>query len=269
MIPVAQPTAGLIAGTPAAVDRNTRAVATASLPLARLTPAAAAQVQSIVNKPTLFRRLPVHQIQTDEDLFVFLVRHPEVLVGMWDMMGITNVQIRRTGPYTLDAQDGSGTHCTIDLVYGDDRTHLFMATGRYDGKLVARPVRGRGVFVVHHTTTPTAPTIRSNASGVPNASALSGAINGNTVSSSTIGTLDCFLQLDNLGADLLARTLGGLIGRSADHNFQETARFVQQVSNAARTDPAAMLDVARRLPQTDALVRQRFASEIRRVAVRR
>ena len=166
---------------------------------------------------------------------------------MWDLMGITNVQIRRTGPYTLDAEDGSGTHCQIDLVYGDDSTHLFVAQGLYDGKLVARPVRGRGVFVVH------------SESGVDRNS-------GDPV---TIGTLDCFLQLDNLGADLLVRTFGGLIGRSADHNFRETARFIEQVSAASTSSPAAMLDVARRVPQTDSLVRQRFASEIRRMAIRR
>ena len=234
--------AGLEIGGRAVTDRASRGDAVAALPMDRLIESARQEVESIVDKPTLYRRLPVQQIQTDQDMFVFLTRHPEVLVGMWDLMGITNVQIRRTGPYTLAAQDGSGTTCQIDLVYGDTHLHLFVARGVYDGKLVARPVRGSGVFLIRSQPGP---------------------------SGSMIGVLDCFLQLQNLGADLLVRTFGGLIGRSADHNFQETANFVQQVSIASQTNPAAMLDVARRLPQTTPPVQDEFARQVRRVAIRR
>lgn len=229
-------------GKDASGDRGTRAAAAASLPLDQLVPHARQEILEIIEKPALFRRLPAQQIETDADMFVFLTRHPEVLVGMWDLMGITNVKIRRTGPYTLEAQDGSGTTCKIDLVYGDPNLHLFVAHGVYDGKLVARPVRGSGVFVVRSQP---------------------------TAGGQTIGTLDCFLQLKNLGADLLARTFGGLIGRSADHNFRETAGFIEQVGRASSINPAAMLDVARRLPQTTPTVQQDFARHVRRVAIRR
>lgn len=238
----ARPMYAADASPAAATDRATRSAATAALPIDRLIPSARQEVLSIVEKPTLYRQLPTQRIETDEDLFVFLTRHPEVLVGMWDLMGITNVQIRRTGPYTVTAEDGSGTTCQIDLVYGDANLHLFVARGMYDGKLVARPVRGSGVFL-----------IRSRAAG----------------DGTVVGVLDCFLQLQNLGADLLVRTFGGLIGRSADHNFRETANFIEQVSVATRANPAAMLDVARRLPQTTPPVKDQFAGHVRRVAIRR
>ena len=56
------------------------------------------------------------------------------MVGIWDLMGITNVHIDRTGPYQLEARDGSGTTCRIDLVYGDPNVHIFVANGSYDGE---------------------------------------------------------------------------------------------------------------------------------------
>ncbi|QDT04565.1 hypothetical protein K227x_29570 [Rubripirellula lacrimiformis] len=220
-----------------------RKAAIASLPMQRLTQSAQARIMSIVDSPTIYRRLPPQAIDCDQNMFLFLSRNPEVLVGMWDLMGITNVQIRRTGPYQLEAIDGSGTTCQIDLVYGDPHMHIFVASGSYDGKMVAKSVDGKGVFIL--------------------SSRYSQANEGRTT---VTGTIDCFLQLESLGADLIARTLSGLIGRSADVNFAETARFIAQVSQASEKNPRSMLDVASRLPQVDEQTRRDFAGQIADVA---
>lgn len=229
----------------ASADSQTRRQAIASLPLARLTPAASQRILSIAESPTIYRRLPAQAIPCDRDLFVFLARNPEILVGMWDLMGITKVQTQRVGPYELTAQDGSGTTCRVDLVYGDANLHVFVADGYYDGPLVGKPIHGRGVFVLRSS-------YAESSSG------------GTTVT----GTLDCFVQFDNLGADLVARTLSGLIGRSADNNFEETARFVAQVSQASQHNTPAMIDVASRLPQVASPTKQEFADLITRIARR-
>ena len=163
----------------------------ASLPLQRLTRPAQQRILSIADSPTLYRRLPSQAISCDRDMFLFLTRNPEVLVGIWDLMGITSVQLNRSGPYQFDAQDGSGTTCQVDLVYGDPNMHIYVADGSYDGKLVAKPIRGKGVFVVR--------------------SSYAKASDGGTT---VTGTIDCFVQIESLGADLVARTLSGLIGRS-------------------------------------------------------
>ena len=222
-----------------------REQAIAALPLARLTRDSAKQILDVAQSPTIYRRLPTQAIGCDRDMFLFLVRNPEVLVGMWELMGITNVQTKRTGPYRLAASDGSGTECQIDLVYGDAQTHIFVADGSYDGKLAARPIEGRGVFVLQSS-------YAQSASGA----------------TTVTGVLDCFVKFDSLGADLVARTLSGLIGRSADNNYVETARFVAQISQAAERNPPAMLDVASRLPQATADTRRKFAEAITTVARR-
>ncbi len=217
----------------------------AQLPMERLTTAAQQQILSIAESPTIYRRLPTQAIDCDRDMFLFLTRNSEVLVGIWDLMGITKVTTKRTGPYQIESADGGGTQCRIDLVYGDPNVHIFVAEGSYDGKLVANPIRGRGVFILHSTYA-------------------QGAHGGTTVT----GSLDCFIQLDSLGADLVARTLSGLIGRSADHNFIETARFIAQISQAAENNPTALIDVAQRLPQVNQPSKFRFVEVITNVARR-
>ncbi|MCM2372253.1 hypothetical protein [Aporhodopirellula aestuarii] len=216
-----------------------------SLPLDRLTPAARTQILQIAENPTLFRQLPSQAISCDQDMFLFLTRNPDVLVGLWDLMGITNVQSRRVGPYQIEASDGVGTVCKVDLVYGDTKQHIFVIDGSYDGKMTPTPIRGKGVFVLRSTYA-------------------QGSDGQTTVS----GTLDCFVQLESLGVDLIARTLSPIIGRSADSNFMQTAHFIAQVSQSSSHNPSAMLDIADRLPQVEPPVRKAFAETIVTVARR-
>ena len=217
----------------------------AELPMKRLTRSAQQRILSVAKSPTIYRKLPTQAINCDRDMFLFLTRNPEVMVGMWDLMGITQVTTKKIGPYQLAAEDGSGTRCNVDLVYGDPAMHIFIAEGSYDGKMVAKPIRGKGVFVLRST-------YATSADGK------------NTVT----GTIDCFVQIESLGVDLIARTLSGLIGRSADNNFIETARFVAQVSQASEKNPPAMIDIAQRMPQVEERTKQQFVDVITTVARR-
>ncbi len=224
------------------VGQSSRAIrddAIAALPMSRLTPSAKARINAIVERPTLYRHLPTQSIDCDPELFLFIVRQPEVMVGIWEEMGLTQVQTERLDAYRLRARDGSGTTCTIDLIYGDRSTHVYVADGFYDGKLVANQLNGKGVFVLR---------TRSHVQA-----------DGSTLFD---GTLDCFLQLENLGADLIARTLGPLIGKTADNNFAETAKFINQIGLTARENPAGLMDLASRLPQVEAATKQSFVEVI-------
>lgn len=236
--PFSSPFAGLGSG-------SQRKQVLANLPMNRLTPQARKRITSIAKSPTIYRRLPTQAIDCDRDMFLFLTRNSEALVGLWDLMGITQVKTRRTGKYQLEAEDGAGTTCTIDLIYGDSNLHIFVADGMYDGKMAAKPIKGSGVLVLRSAYT-------KSPSG----------------STTVTGTLDVFVQFNGLGTDLIARTLSGVIGRSADSNFTETARFIGQVSQASAKNAPAMVDVAGRLPQVDEVTKRQFAEVIAGVAAR-
>ncbi len=219
--------------------REQRAAAIATIPVSRLTPAARDRIGGIVQRPTFYRHLPTQTIDCDPDLFICVTRQPELLVGIWEVMGITHVQTQRLDDYRLLAKDGSGTTCTIDLVYGDRNLHVFVADGFYDGKLVATKITGKGVFVLRTK-------YEKQASGL----------------TLVEGTLDCFVQLDNLGADLIARTFGPLIGKTADHNYIETAKFIGQLGASARENPLGVQDLGARLPQVNEAVKVKFIETV-------
>ena len=216
-----------------------------AIPMDRLTDQAKQRLNGICDKPTLYRRLPTQAIRCDEEMFLFLTRKPETIIGIWDLMGITKVRTSRVGPYEINAVDGCGTTCKIDLVYGDQNLHVFIADGMYDGKFVQKPIRGKGVFVFRSS-------YAKSADG----------------STTVTGTLDCFIKFESLGADLVARSLGGLIGKSADHNFTETAKFISQISQASETNPEGMLDLVDRMPQVDVKTKTEFARVILNVSQR-
>lgn len=235
------------AAEPVAVDdvRTTGRDALAAIPLNRLTPDAQKRIESISSRPTLYRHLTQKSIHCDPELFLCLVRNPEILVGTWELMGITQVQTRRLDAYQMEAIDGSGTTCTVDLVYGDAAVHVYVAEGFYDGKMAPNKIQGKGLFV-----------LRSSQETDPA---------GNPV---IRGSLDCFLQIDQVAVDLLLRTFGPLIGRAADHNFNETARFIDQMGLSAERNPEGLEELAMKMPQVSEATRRQFITQVRHAARR-
>ncbi len=180
--------------------------------------------------------MPTQTIDCDPELFRFVVRYPEVLVNIWDVMGITKVEIKRTGPFTFTADDSVGTVCTCDLIYGNDQLHIYYGTGAYKGSMTPRQVTGRCVCILHSTSGQ-----KSDGSPI------------------VTGTMDVFLKLDNLGADLLTRTLGPFVGKTADYNFIESAKFISQISEVCENNPEGAQQLISKLQKVNPEVRDEFS----------
>jgi hypothetical protein len=227
----------------ARIDATLRTIPFQSLPA----PAAQA-VQEVMDNPSFFRQLPPRVLECDPDLMKFMVRHPEVMVNIWEMIGITNITTVRTGARTFFADDGAGTKCKCELIYSDDQLHIYYGTGDYDGMLTPRPVKGRVVCVLRSQPhpamqTPSRPMITNR--------------------------MEVFLKVDNLGADLLTRTLAPLVGKVTEHNFEETSRFVSQLSDFCATYPMAAQRLAEQLTVADESIRQEFESIATRISEKR
>ena len=219
----------------APLDEQTRQEAIEAIPFAQLSEAAQAKLWRIVSKPSIYRSLPATVVESDPEMYLFLVRYPEVIVNMWQLMGVTKVQINRSSDYTFDASDGSGTTCNVELVYGDANVHVFHAEGTYEGALLRKLIHGHCVMV-----------LRSDFSRTEDQHVYA------------TSRLDMFVQLDNVGAEILAKTLHPLVGKSADHNFSESTRFLGQVCQAASTRPAGVRQLANRLNTIQPRVRAQF-----------
>ena len=229
--------AGVRAQQPSSFMANRRArdEAVRAVPIDQIDQRLRGKVSDIVSRPSIYRRLPVQDVDCDPDMFLFLVRHPEVIVNIWQLMDVTKVQLTRTGETTFTAIDGAGTVTSVDLVYGTPNLHVFYAEGYYEGSMLRSRITGSAVILMR-----SAYRNQNNRAQVTN-------------------TLDVFARLDNAGIELLVKTLNPLVGRAADFNFVETSKFVGQVSKASENNGPGMQRLAANLTAVDPAVRQSFA----------
>ncbi len=231
--------------------REARDAAIRAIPYDRLTPNASTKIRSIVEHASYFRRLPTETMECEPEMFTFLARNPDVMVNIWDVMGITRVTLQRIGQYQLQGNDGAGTTCKMDLIFGNDSTHIYHVTGAYKGPMWPKELQGQSIIMLHNQP--------AAASKLP--------AGGVGLSQMTV-TMDVFLKLENIGADLVVRTLGPLVNKSADQNFIECVSFVGQISQVAATNPTGMLNLASRLGNIDAGTREQFVATTKTIAAR-
>ena len=228
----------------ATTSRAAKEDAVRRIPFRSLSQPAQQRIAAVIKKPTMFRRMPVAVTHCDPEMHRFSIRHPEVIVGIWQLMGITQVTTQRVAPYVLKCNDGVGTVTDMELIYGDSNTHVIFCEGSYDGPLFRKPLTGRCVLVLH-----------------------SGAASTQQGYQMT-NLLDVFLQVDHAGIDIFAKTLHPLLGKSADINFIESIRFVARMSAAAEKNGEGMQHLAGRLVDLNPEVREQFKRVCRSVNTR-
>ncbi len=217
----------------------TKSLALREIPTHLLNKEAQAKVAGVVNSCSYFRRMPEKSIECDSQIFEELVRYPEILVGMWDLMGVTRVEVQRTAPYVFHGDDNAGTRCVTELLMGNDNTHIYYATGDYTGKLVPRTLEGRSVCVIHSQSSKSA--------------------DGRDL---ITAHMDVFLKLDNIGADIVVRTLSPLVGSTADQNYVESLKFVSQLSRASVQNPGGVKSLVDRMAKVQPPVKERFVNAV-------
>lgn len=226
-------------------SREAREEALRAIPYQELDREARIKVGAVLANTTIFRHLPATTIECDPTLFVFLLEHPDLVVNMWEALGVSEVELRRTGEQTFDASDKAGTRGQLEYLYLGPQTHLLYADGTYTGSLMSRPIRGRCVLLMRSTYA------RTN--------------NGRPVVRCSI---DAFLHLENVGVGMLAKTFQPLVTTAADHNFRETAAFLGSVHQAAVMNYAGMQRLTEKLSKVDEAERQEFSDLTTQVAVR-
>jgi hypothetical protein len=246
LLPATKATAAGRSEGGASNSRMTREDASRSIPFAQLEPTLAPRVQRVVKSPSIFRRLPVQVIHCDPRMYHFLLNNPEVIVNIWQVMGITKVQMTRTGPISYEANDGAGASGTVHVAYSDRDTQVIYCEGVYDGPMFPKPMRAQCALLIKATYTqqPTG---------------------GYLVTT----RCDAFIHLDNVGLELLAKTFQPMVNKSADINFIETASFVSMVSRTSEQKPQGMQKFANKLQNVSPEVRTQFVEVAQQVAHRK
>ena len=216
-------------------SRKIRQQAVAAIPFQQLTPQMRAKISPIVEKPSIYRRLPVTAIDIDPDYYLYLVRYPEVVVNIWQLLGITQMTLDRSGPFTMNSNDGAGAVSDVELIYGTKNLNIYHATGSYSGPLLKRKLNGSCVLVLRTN-------YRQGQNGKPQA----------------VSSLDVFLKVENATANLIAKTVNPIVGSSADHNFVESINFVERLSDTTEKNGYGVQRMADRLANLTPDVRKGF-----------
>src|ERR1041385_5788979 len=97
--------------------REARDEAHRAIPWEKLNDETQRKLLSVLEHPSIYRRMPRKVVDCDAELYLFLLRNPEVVVNMWQVMGLSNMTAQRTGEFTWKGNDGAGTLCNVELAY--------------------------------------------------------------------------------------------------------------------------------------------------------
>jgi len=222
--------------------RDARKSASKAMPLDRMTEADRRAAEKILRNPTLYRRLPVESFTCDRALLEFSLAHPEIVVDIWRVLGISKVALDLTAPGQWRMSDGWGTEGTLRLLHHDRTaeggTMVLLGQGGYTGPLSPQPLSGSCLLLVRYRPTGTA------ADGTAK----------HTMQ------VDAFLDADGVGLEIVTRTLQPLIVRSSASNLHEICQFMASLSSAAAENPEGVARLAGRMSKIIPADRQTFAS---------
>ena len=212
----------------------------ALIPWEKLTDQAQEKLQGVLSNSSVFHRSPVEQLQCDQEVYLHLIRYPELVVNMWELMGDSKLLMDRQQDYLIDIDDGYGTQSQLELVYGNKNLHIFFAEGAYKGSIIPTTSKGRFVLVLE--------TSKSMHGQQPVIS----------------HRLNLFIQVDKSANQLVVKTLQGIFLKMVDMNFAETTKFIGQIDDIIQDNPDGMKRLSGRLTRVQTPIRQQFNKLIER-----
>jgi len=188
-------------------------------------------VHKVITDSSLYRRMPTQIVDCDPQLFTFLIKNPEMLVEIWQQMGISRVMLERTGDNTFTLSDGAGTTGKLLIVEqqcdGRAQNRIVMySEGAYEGKPFKRPVRAQCVLLLRSGSTKET--------------------NGRDY---VACRLDSFVRIERTSIKLFAKAMHPWVGKTADANFADTISFISNLSKAAEKRPNTIERLVNSLPR--------------------
>jgi hypothetical protein len=208
-----------------------------SIPLDKLDVQGRTKVRNVVSNVTMFRRLPVQVVDCDPDLYLFAVRHPDVIVNTWRALKISQLQLKETGTDKFQMKEVSGTTADLEILYKNHNTHILYAEGFYEGAIFKQKVRGRALFILK-----------------------TGYVRETDNRYYITSRLDALLSVDPGAVELVTKTVQPVIGKIADNNFNQAVGFVSSLSRTIEMYSLGVQRMATQLPDVRPEVRSQFAS---------
>ncbi len=241
----ASPAAGSPDTTQGTSSAAARRSAVQSIPLDKLDADSREKVNAALSNVSIYRRLPVRVVNCDPDLYLFLVRHPDVVVNIWEILGVSQLQLRQIDIDTFHIVESEGTSATLEYLYHSRDLQIVYGKWTYTGPLLSRKITGTCLAVLK--------------------TGFSKDSNGKYYVTSR---MDGFLGVDSGGAEILARSLQPLVVKNIDNNFIQTIAFLGSMSKTAEVNTGGMQRLAGRLTHVQPETRQQLSTVVASVAQR-
>ncbi len=206
------------------------------LPVDKLDAQGRAKVHAVLANVTIFRRMPVRVIDCDPDMYLFLVRHPDVVVNIWNVLKISQLQLKQSRPGEFRIKEESGIAADLEYLYSSHDMHLVYAEGVYEGPMFGRLVKGSGLFLLK-----------------------SGYIRETDGRYYISSRLDAFISIEPSAVEVVAKVLNPLLGVTADNNFIQTVAFAGSLSRTTELNPRSVGRLASQLNNVQPDVREQFS----------
>ena len=216
-----------------------------NIPWNALSPSAQARVRSVVSGNPFFHRMPQQVFYADPEMYHFLLRHPDVVIGFWEHLGATQLSLREIRENQYILTETGGTTAFVEVLYRSYDLCIIYARGEYRGPLLARSYQGDAILVLR----------TQFARDEANEPVI-------------IADLDTFVQVNSVGLDLLAKLFFTSLTKIADSNFEVTMGFVSQVSRAAARNGEDLKEAAEEISSLRQDVLEEFCAVVDRIAMR-
>lgn len=228
---------------------------------APLSDEAIARIESVTTRQPIYRHLPTQSIRCHPALLAFCVRHPDLVIALWERLGVTELAMkeiatgdpeneegietaRRAAPtlarFTLT--ESTGTCATVDHLYIDESPResvcLVGVRGTYRGPFSAKEIDGESLLLFRW---------RVEEDGDEKGSVEKDAAAPQPFPL-VVCRLDTFVSIHDAAAESLAKMLVPILGKIADSNFEQTIAFVSGLSEVISTDGETIKQVVYRLP---------------------
>lgn len=202
-----------------------------AMPLKGMTQENRQRAQLIIKERSQFRRLPSLQYSIDEPMFRYLLKHPDVAVSTWRVMGISRFEMWQTGDMEYEALAIDGSEGIADILYQDDSQMVFVCQGSYHNPLLPRPMEAAALIWFRTIYAP-------NAEGA------------HVVTQKA----DVFVRFPSSGVSAIAKVLTPVLHSLMDRNLFEVSLYGSMMSRAVRDEPEWVVQVAQ---QMDGVLPQR------------
>lgn len=203
------------------------------------------KIKSVAQQHSLFHRMPTQAVYCDQEIFQYLLKHPDLVVGFWERLGVTEISVKELKEDKYLMRETTGTVANVEVLHRTKNLCIVYAKGQYRAPFLARGIDGETILFLRSR-------FGRDKDGEP----------------FVVCALDVFIKIDNAGVDFLAKLFATSLGKIADSNFEQTVAFVGHVSDASTVNADSVKTVSRQVRGVRKEVREDFADLVDQVCTK-